>query len=67
MGVAFPCSYLLVFSSIGLVSQWGENKLNINILQKNMMIATSQELIVETETMDLDIPLHALKTFFQWL
>lgn len=67
MGVAFPCSYLLVFSSICLVSQWGENKLNINILPKNMMIATSQELIVETETMDLDIPLHALKTFFQWL
>lgn len=34
MGVTFPCSYLLVFSSIGLVSQWGENELNINILSK---------------------------------
>lgn len=31
------------------------------------MIATSQEMIVETETKDLDIHLHAWKIFFQWL
>lgn len=65
MEVTFPSSYFLVFSSIGLVSQWGENELNINILPKNM-IASSQEMVLETETKDLDIHLNASKTFFQW-
>lgn len=69
MGVTFPCSYFLVFSSIGLDSQWGENGLNISILPKNTMILISQVMVLETETKDLDIHLYALKTFrpnLQW-
>lgn len=60
----FPCffSYWFGFSM-------GWNELNISILPKNTMLAISLVIVLETETKDLDIHLHALEIFkpnLQW-